>query len=96
MSHTFFCIDAHGCGNSVRAVAGGFPMMPHLSMADRREIFVQEHNWIRKVLMFEPRGHDVMSGATLYPSIRPECECETQCPQLQSVRYPLHHDSKPL
>ena len=49
-------------------------MLPHLSMADRREIFVRDHDWIRKALMFEPRGHDVMSGAILYPSIRPECD----------------------
>jgi len=74
MRHTFFCIDAHACGNPVRVVAGGFPMLPHLSMADRRELFVREHDWIRKALMFEPRGHDVMSGAILYPSIRPECD----------------------
>lgn len=74
MRHTFFCIDAHACGNPVRLVAGGGPLLPHVSMADRRDIFVREHDWIRKALMFEPRGHDVMSGAILYPSIRDDCD----------------------
>lgn len=74
MRHTFFCIDAHACGNPVRVVAGGFPLLPHLSMADRRDLFVRDHDWIRKALMFEPRGHDVMSGAILYPSIRSDCD----------------------
>lgn len=74
MRHTFFCIDAHACGNPVRLVAGGAPLLPHLSMADRRALFVRDHDWIRKALMFEPRGHDVMSGAILYPSIRSDCD----------------------
>ena len=74
MKHSFFCIDAHACGNPVRVVAGGFPMLPHLSMSDRRALFVRDHDWIRKALMFEPRGHDVMSGAILYPSIRSDCD----------------------
>ena len=72
--HTFFCIDAHTCGNPVRVVTGGAPLLPNLSMADRREIFVRDHDWVRRALMFEPRGHDVMSGVILYPSTRADCD----------------------
>ncbi|KWR86045.1 4-hydroxyproline epimerase [Pseudomonas sp. PI1] len=74
MRHSFFCIDSHACGNPVRVVAGGAPLMPHLGMAERRELFVREHDWVRKALMFEPRGHDVMSGAIIYPSVRSDCD----------------------
>lgn len=74
MRHTFFCIDAHACGNPVRVVAGGVPLLPSVSMAERRDIFVRDHDWIRKALMFEPRGHDAMSGAMIYPSIREDCD----------------------
>ncbi len=28
--HTFFCIDAHTCGNPVRVVAGGGPLLPNV------------------------------------------------------------------
>lgn len=72
--HSFFCIDAHTCGNPVRVVAGGGPLLPHLSMAERRQIFIEHHDWVRRALMFEPRGHDVMSGSILYPSAREDCE----------------------
>jgi proline racemase len=72
--HSFFCIDAHTCGNPVRVVAGGAPALPHASMADRREAFVRDFDWVRRALMFEPRGHDVMSGSILYPSIRADCD----------------------
>ncbi|NGP89203.1 4-hydroxyproline epimerase [Fodinibius halophilus] len=63
----FFCIDAHTCGNPVRLVAGGGPLLDGNSMAERRQHFLKEYDWIRKGLMFEPRGHDMMSGSILYP-----------------------------
>jgi 4-hydroxyproline epimerase len=72
--HTFFCVDAHTCGNPVRVVAGGAPFLPNVSMAEKRQIFLRDHDWIRKALMFEPRGHDVMSGSILYPSSRDDCD----------------------
>lgn len=69
---TFFCIDAHTCGNPVRLVAGGGPQLPHTTMKERRQIFMERHDWVRKGLMFEPRGHDIMSGSILYPPFDPE------------------------
>ena len=36
-------------------------------MAEKRLDFLAHHDWIRKGLMFEPRGHDMMSGSILYP-----------------------------
>ena len=41
-------------------------------MMERRLHFMQEYDWIRKGLMFEPRGHDMMSGSMLYPPIDPQ------------------------
>lgn len=63
----FFCIDAHTCGNPVRLVAGGGPMLVGETIAEKRLDFLKNHDWIRKSLMFEPRGHDMMSGSILYP-----------------------------
>ncbi|HEY8916175.1 MAG TPA: 4-hydroxyproline epimerase [Chitinophaga sp.] len=64
---TFFCIDAHTCGNPVRLVAGGGPVLEGSNMSEKRNHFLREYDWIRKGLMFEPRGHDMMSGSILYP-----------------------------
>ncbi|MFL5010078.1 4-hydroxyproline epimerase [Rhizobium sp.] len=74
MRNRFFCIDAHTCGNPVRLVAGGGPLLPHAPISERREIFVRDHDWVRKALMFEPRGHDIMSGAIIYPAYREDCD----------------------
>lgn len=64
---TFFCIDAHTCGNPVRVVAGGGPNLVGANMSEKRQHFLKEFDWIRKGLMFEPRGHDMMSGSILFP-----------------------------
>jgi 4-hydroxyproline epimerase len=69
---TFFCVDAHTCGNPVRVVAGGGPNLIGNNMSEKRQHFLKEYDWIRKGLMFEPRGHDMMSGSILYPPSNPE------------------------
>jgi 4-hydroxyproline epimerase len=71
MNKTFFCIDAHTCGNPVRVVAGGGPQLEGRNMSEKRQHFLREYDWIRKGLMFEPRGHDMMSGSILYPPSDP-------------------------
>jgi 4-hydroxyproline epimerase len=70
-SKKFFCVDAHTCGNPVRLVAGGGPLLKGSTMMERRLHFLAEFDWIRKGLMFEPRGHDMMSGSILYPPSDP-------------------------
>ncbi|RNF86117.1 4-hydroxyproline epimerase [Montanilutibacter psychrotolerans] len=67
MRHTFFCIDGHTAGNPVRLVSGGAPLLAGASMSERRQDFLARYDWIRTGLMFEPRGHDMMSGGFLYP-----------------------------
>jgi 4-hydroxyproline epimerase len=71
---TFSCIDAHTCGNPVRLVYKGGPELEGDSMLDRQQHFMAEFDWIRTSLMFEPRGHAMMSGSILYPSHRDDCD----------------------
>ncbi len=73
-NHTFFCIDAHTCGNPVRVVAGGAPPLDGSTASERRQHFREKYDWIRTGLMFEPRGHDLMSGSILYPPTREDCD----------------------
>ena len=74
MRHTFFCIDGHTAGNPVRLVAGGAPLLKGASMSERRQDFLARFDWIRTGLMFEPRGHDMMSGGFLYPPTLPDTD----------------------
>ncbi len=72
MKSVFFCIDGHTAGNPVRLVAGGAPFLTGRTMSERRADFQQRFDWIRRGLMFEPRGHDMMSGGFVMPPLAPE------------------------
>jgi 4-hydroxyproline epimerase len=67
MKYVFHCIDAHTCGNPVRLVKEGGPLLQGNNMSEKRQHFIRDFDWIRTGLMFEPRGHDMMSGSILYP-----------------------------
>ena len=41
-------------------------------MLEKRQYFLDHLDWIRTGLMFEPRGHDMMSGSMLFPPHNPE------------------------
>lgn len=72
MKSVFKCIDAHTCGNPVRVVTTGRPPLVGDSMSEKRQHFLKEYDWIRKGLMFEPRGHDMMSGSFFFEPQFPE------------------------
>lgn len=72
--HTFSCIDGHTAGNPVRLVTGGAPRLNGATVGERRQDFIARYDWIRTGLMFEPRGHDMMSGGFLYPPASPDSD----------------------
>ena len=72
--NTFFCVDGHTCGNPVRLIAAGCPPLTGGTMSERRQDFLSRYDWIRTALMFEPRGHDMMSGSILMPPTREDCD----------------------
>lgn len=68
MARTVFkCIDGHTCGNPVRVICSGAPDLKGNSINEKRLHFMRDYDWIRKGLMYEPRGHDMMSGSFIYP-----------------------------
>ncbi|VDC28658.1 4-hydroxyproline epimerase [Pseudogemmobacter humi] len=71
MRKMFFCIDGHTGGNPVRMVMGGAPFLQGATMSARRLDFLARYDWIRRALMFEPRGHDLMSGGFILPPLDP-------------------------
>ncbi|WP_019241736.1 MULTISPECIES: proline racemase family protein [Bacillus] len=70
----FTTIDTHTGGNPTRTVLSGIPKLPGKTMAENMLYMKENLDWIRKFLMFEPRGHDVMSGALMVEPCHPEAD----------------------
>lgn len=70
----FTTIDTHTGGNPTRTVTSGLPKLEGKTMSDKMLYMKEEHDWVRKVLMNEPRGHDVMSGALLVDPCHPDAD----------------------
>jgi len=68
----FDCIDPHTVGNLVPLVKGPRPNLVGKNMMEKRLHFLGEFDWIRKGLMFEPRGHDMMSGSFYFEPCEPQ------------------------
>ncbi len=61
----FTTIDTHTGGNPTRTLISGLPELKGSTMSEKMLYMKKEYDWIRKLLMNEPRGHDVMSGVVL-------------------------------
>jgi proline racemase len=67
-------VDSHTEGMPTRVVTGGIGTLAGRSMLERRATFEAEHDHLRTLLMFEPRGHAAMSGAILQPPTHPDAD----------------------
>jgi proline racemase len=67
-------VDSHTAGEPTRIVTGGLPFVPGATMADKRAELQRSHDWLRKALVLEPRGHDAIVLAYLLPPCRPEAQ----------------------
>ena len=62
---TLTVVDMHTGGEPLRIVTGGYPDIPKGTILEKRA-YVRDHlDHLRKLLIFEPRGHYDMYGALL-------------------------------
>lgn len=70
----FTAVDTHTEGMPTRVVTSGFGTLPGDTMAARsRHVALKLDGW-RRLLMYEPRGHQAMSGAVLQPPTRSDAD----------------------
>jgi trans-L-3-hydroxyproline dehydratase len=67
-------LDLHCAGEPLRLIRSGYPAVPQAPIEARRA-WVREHaDHIRRLLMYEPRGHRDMYGAVLLPPHRDDAD----------------------
>ena len=65
-------LDMHAAGEPLRIITGGMPELPGNSILERRRYMREHYDYIRRALMWEPRGHYDMYGCVLTPAVTPE------------------------
>lgn len=67
--HVLSVVDSHTCGQPTRVIVGGLPDVAGATPAEARELLRQEHDWVRRLAVLEPRGRRALFGvALLYPT----------------------------
>jgi proline racemase len=65
-------IDAHTGGEPLRIITGGVPPLQGETILERRRYFREHLDHVRRVLMYEPRGHHGMYGCVITPPVSPD------------------------
>lgn len=73
-THVLQTIDCHAAGEPLRIVTGGVPPVPGATILERRRAFQQQFDHLRRLLMWEPRGHQDMYGCVLVPPTSAEAQ----------------------
>ena len=58
-------IDSHTEGEPTRLVIDGGPPLGRGPLAERRKLFAEAFDHVRRFAVAEPRGHDALVGALL-------------------------------
>lgn len=62
---TFRTIETHTLGQPTRNVVSGFKYIPGKNMQEKFQYMQNNEDWFRKLLMYEPRGSEIMSGTLI-------------------------------
>jgi proline racemase len=73
-SRTITTIDAHTGGEPLRIITSGLPPLQGETILERRRWMRDNFDEIRRILLWEPRGHADMYGAILTPPVSPDAD----------------------
>jgi trans-L-3-hydroxyproline dehydratase len=67
-------LDYHTAGEPFRIVVSGYPELAGNTILERRRSALHQHDHVRQMLMWEPRGHADMYGGILVPPDHDEAQ----------------------
>ncbi len=74
LARVFRTIESHTGGNPTRTIVSGIGRIPGATMMEKMERMRDHMDHLRQLLMFEPRGHSVMSGCVLTEPVSAEAD----------------------
>lgn len=79
-------IDAHACGEPGRVIVGGVLDVPGKTMYDKMCYFRDHADWLRKVMLREPRGYPIANCNLILPATSPDADAGYII--MEQVEYP--------
>jgi trans-L-3-hydroxyproline dehydratase len=67
-------IDAHAAGEPLRIMISGYPEVPGVTILERRRYAKEKPDHLRKIPLWEPRGHADMYGCAITPPVSPNAD----------------------
>ena len=67
-------IDVHTAGEPLRIISGGYPELKGKTILEKRRFAKENFDELRKLLMWEPRGHADMYGAIITPPVNKKAD----------------------
>lgn len=86
ISKVIQAVDAHACGEPGRVIVGGVRDVPGATMYDKMVYMRDNMDWLRKLMLREPRGNPVTCCNIILPPTRPEAAAGYVI--MEQVEYP--------
>jgi proline racemase len=80
-------VDTHVCGEPGRVIVEGFDDVPGSSMLEKMQRLERDHDWLRRVMLREPRGYPAANCNLILPPTVPEADAGYVI--MEQVEYPL-------
>jgi proline racemase len=87
-------VGCHAEGEIGNVVVGGIPAIPGETMLDKRRYLHEQADWLRQMLLKEPRGNVVRSANVVLPSSHPEAAMGYVV--MESTEYPVMSGSNTI
>ena len=91
---SFHVIGVHAEGEVGNVIVGGFGPVPGETMLDKRNYLAGERDWMRQLILSEPRGQMARNANIILPSNHPDADAGYVI--MESIEYPVMSGSNTI
>jgi proline racemase len=93
-SRSLHVVGVHAEGEVGNVIVGGFGQVPGETMFDKRNYLASQRDWIRQVILREPRGNVTHNANIVLPSNHPDADAGWVI--MESIEYPVMSGSNTI
>ena len=93
-SRSLKVVGVHAEGEVGNVVVGGFGQVPGQTMFDKRNFLAEQRDWIRRLILSEPRGQVARNANIVLPSNHPDADAGFVI--MESIEYPVMSGSNTI